>query len=380
MNLKFILFLSLFFYFNSNDNLIIPFPEKNFIFCHIKCKDDYLNYKRVIQINRIMKYDFEVEVYYIESSKNLYSIHIEEFKSTFYNNPLNNFRVEFGHKLILQVYNKKEGRDLFGQILYKQNIINNTNYIIEKNKHGEEYIFYGGSPTNLFRNLNYFSFKGNEDFISQIKIEFNNGTNNIIDMSEKKLNVQFDENEYIVCFPSEIFYLLKNSILKKYDDEYNRKSYLNKGENNKYYNISKFNINTYNLSRELKNIFPNFSITIGNKIFKLNKYNAFRNINENYTNLLIRNTSCYDEFHLGKYFFELFDYSEFNTRSGEVNLYLNKNKTFMIEKNLVLTSNLDIFVLFFCLIITSIFSINLIKKNYKKFELYHGQNFEMNNY
>ena len=116
---------------------------------------------------------------------------------------------------------------------------------------------------------------------------------------------------------SPIFNLLKKSILKNYDDEYCNRTYVHDEYNfeeirRHYRPLPDNKLNTYNFKKEMKNLFPDFKIKIGNKVLNLNKYNIFKDHDDIYTDLLIGSSPC-NTIRFGKYFFELFDYSEYDT-------------------------------------------------------------------
>ena len=134
----------------------------------------------------------------------------------------------------------------------------------------------------------------------------------------------------------------------------------------------------------MKNLFPNFTITIGNKILNLNKYNIFKDHDDIYTDLLIGSSPC-DTIRFGKYFFELFDYSEYDEDTENVKMYLEKNNSVFkeIEENIdnmkyIKTSKLDILILFSIIFMVTIFDIFIINKN--KEIKYISNYFEINNY
>ena len=74
----------------------------------------------------------------------------------------------------------------------------------------------------------------------------------------------------------------------------------------------------------MKNLFQNFTITPGNKV--LNKYNIFKDHDDIYSDWLIYSSSC-KKIGFDKYFFELFDYSEYDKDIETINMYLEKNNS-----------------------------------------------------
>jgi len=134
----------------------------------------------------------------------------------------------------------------------------------------------------------------------------------------------------------------------------------------------------------MKNLFPNFKITLGNNVLNLNKFNIFKDHNDIYTDLLISSSPC-NTIRFGKYFFELFDYSEYDKDTEIVKMYLDKNNSVLkeIEENFdnikyIKTSKFDIQVLLSIIFIVTILDIIIINKS-KRIK-YFNNYYEINNY
>ena len=126
---------------------------------------------------------------------------------------------------------------------------------------------------------------------------------------------------------------------------------------------------------------------IGNKILNLNKNNIFKDHDDIYIDLLIHSSPC-DTIIFGKYFFELFDYSEYDTDTKTAKMYLEKNNSVFkeIEDNIdnrdnikyIKTSKFDILILFSIIIMVTILDIIIIKKS-KEIKYFNNYS-EINNY
>ena len=116
----------------------------------------------------------------------------------------------------------------------------------------------------------------------------------------------------------------------------------------------------------------------------MNKFNIFKDHNDIYTDLLISSSPC-NTIRFGKYFFELFDYSEYDKDTEIVKMYLDKNNSVLkeIEENFdnikyIKTSKFDIQVLLSIIFIVTILDIIIINKS-KRIK-YFNNYYEINNY
>ena len=337
------------------ENNIIRIPNKEGIFKNINTKNGLINFGFYYSDDFCSILYIK---YIIEGIKNLNLIKESEKALA------SKFNIYDNENLEMIYYN--EERDKFSplicEIFYKTKYIDNMIYSIGNNEDNESYKFFGGTPINLIENLNKFSFHKNKDKISEINIGFNNGTNYLINNFDNDL-VEFREDEYsLLCLPENILNKFKNLFLKNFEETiYNYKIF--------------YRLASYKINKKQKDLFPNISFTIGNKIFNLNPENAFStkyNLDDDF--FFIIRTPC-DKIIFGLKFLELFNFREFNLETGEINLYLDKNKNFFIEKE----ENKKIFnsSICFIIIIISIFLLSLIltkAKNYyknKKIEYYN---------
>lgn len=338
------------------ENNIIRIPNKEGIFKNINTKNGPINFGfyygddfcSILYIK-----------YIIEGLKNL------NLLKTSGKTLMSKFNINDNGNLEMIYYN--EERDKFSplicEIFYITKYIDKMFYSIGNNEDNESYKFFGGTPINLVENLNKFSFHKNTDKISEIKIEFNNGTDYLINNFDNEL-VEFREDEYsLLCLPENILNQFKNLFLNNFEETiYNYKIF--------------YRLTTYKINEKQKELFPKISFRIGNKIFNLNRKNAFSTkYNLEDDNYFIIRTPC-DKIIFGLKFLELFNFREFNLETGEINLYLDKSKNFLVEKE---ENNKTIYKSSICfiIIIISIFFVSLIltkAKNYyknKKIEYYN---------
>ena len=338
------------------ENDIIKIPNKEGIHKNIKTKNGPINF------GFYYRDDFCSILYIkyiIEGIKNLNVLKLQ-------GKPLiSKFNIYENENLEMIYYN--EERDKFSplicEIFYKTKYIDKMIYSIGKDEDNESYKFFGGTPLNLIQNLNKFNFHKNTDKIQEIKIQFYNGTNYVIDKFDNEL-IEFREDEYsLLCLPENILNKFRNLFLKDFEETI--------------YNYKIFNsLTTYKINKHLKYLFPNISFTIGNKIFNLNKENAFStkyDLDDDY--FFIIRTPC-DKLIFGLKFLELFNFREFNLETGEISLYLDKYSNVMLEKEenkkTILNSSICFIIIFI-----SIFFVSLIltkAKNYyknKKIEYYN---------
>ena len=310
--------------------------------------------------------------------------------SIFYFNFWNNYDYINTEKNIFKLTSGRANENFLNDASNILNIlgyIDNKFYLEDKEKN---YLYFGGIPQNVNENYNLFSLKGLTYINFKMEVKFDNGTR--YETNTESTQISFSSKErykYIICFTQPIFDLLKKSILKTYDDEYCNRTYVHDEYNfeeiiRHYKRLPDDKLNTYNFKKEMKNLFPNFTITIGNKILNLNKYNIFKDHDDIYTDLLIGSSPC-DTIRFGKYFFELFDYSEYDEDTKIVKMYLEKNNSIFkeIEENIdnmkyIKTSKLDILILFSIIFMVTIFDVISINKN--KEIKYFNNYYEINNY
>jgi len=320
------------------------------------------------------------EEYIFEGGKNLTNISYKNAPVTSLNIDRNNniFTLVFLNPLDNEYINS------ISKLLITLGYIDNEFYLEDKEKNQ---LYFGGIPQNTNESYNLFSLKGLTYINFKMEVKFDNGT--IYETNFERHKISFNpKNKYMICFSPNIFNLFKQSILKIYGDEFYNKAYFhdkyNFGEVKRHNrNLANNKLNTYKFTKEMKNLFPNITITLGNKVLNLNKYNIFKDANDDiYTNLLLSSSSC-ETIRFGKYFFELFDYSEYDKDTEIVKMYLEKNNSVFkeIEENIdrikyIKTSKFDILILCSIIFMVTIFDIIIInkRKNIKYFNNYYEIN------
>ena len=233
----------------------------------------------------------------------------------YYNPPLNDPNIYNCIKIKTNdIYvSNKVVNSIICKILYSTKYINNMVYSVATNEFKKPYLLsFGGKPQEIISSLGLdkkITFKRN-DIVSQININFENGTEIFID---GKYNIIFSENISNICLPEEIFNKFNNLFMNNYIKKDN------------YYELN-------------KDYIPEIKLKINNKTIILNKYNyiekyatadvrkydVYEIINENFY-LHIQNKPC-DNFILGEHFLNLFDLVEYNLETGETSFYLNENR------------------------------------------------------
>ena len=178
-------------------------------------------------------------------------------------------------------------------------------------------------------------------------------------IEEKNKRFSFDEEfGNMIGLPENIFDIFYNIIFKDYWE-----IPIYEGFYARY--------NSFVLIEKQIDVFSNISITIGNKIINLNKQ-IFKTENTLYINKILFE----HDFYFGLKFLELFNIIEFDLYTNDINLYMEKNKDYIIEKKDnkkdYKNSNLNIFTIVFFLLLISII-ITALKNSYKnkKIEYYH---------
>ena len=235
--------------------------------------------------------------------------------------------------------------------LFRTEYIDNYIYSIGKNENNEKYTFFGGTPDNLVNKLSNYTFGKSvlkndmitfNVIVSNMNFEMADGNNLHLKLYEKRPST-FELSEHIdtmICISKGY-----------YDDFY--KEYENYLKNNDFKGFS-------------------LSFNIEDKIFKLSEMNG------NPFNYI----SLCKEFVLGKKFLELFDYREYNLETKKVNLYLDKNKKYILEKEdkkelIYSNCNIDIilFIIFMSLTLIT-FAKSYAKNN--SIEFYYHDKYYLN--
>ena len=262
--------------YSINKNIIV-LPMNKGIFAHIKIKDSFLNfYSRIFEYHIWNEYTLKFDRYIFEVDRNITN------DILYQNNTSKIYFVNITKKINIFkfcVIPQEEYMKVISNILNNLGYIDNKFYLEDKEKN---HLYFGGIPQNITKKYNLFSLEEHTDIDFKMEVKFNNGKTYF-----------HDENNI---------------------------------EKVKRHNIglSKDFLNIYNFENKMKNFFPNLTMTIGNKILNLNKYNIFKDHDDIYTDLLISSSPC-DTIRFGKYFFELFDYSEYDEETKIVKMYLEKN-------------------------------------------------------
>ena len=357
MKISFTFILTLFYftysYEENEENSIIKIPNKDGRFKNITTKNGFINYSFISRSDENIC-NMVYITYVLEGIKNLNLFQLPNKTLNF------EYNIYGKNKDNLELIFLNEEKDIYNpllcEIFYKTKYIDKMVYSLGKNIFNQPFKFFGGTPHEISKNLNKFTFNNITNKITEIKIELNNGSNYIINNINNEL-VEFKQDEFsMICLPEDILLKLKNIFLNKYEEcTYNYKLFSS--------------ISAYKLNNKQKNLyFPEISFKIGNKFFILNKENAFfPNYEQENIYLFINRSPCRN-FIFGQKFFELFDVSEYNLETGEINLYLNKKKNYIIDE----TENKKIIINYnFHFIITIIFffiflMILTLMKNYYK--------------
>lgn len=303
------------------ENEIIRIPNKVGIFRNIPTKCGNITYsfhnsRIVMTTKNLLEEITPYTIYIIEGIKNLELLQLPP------STELNRFIKKTNYLEFTYEYQEKDRHHPFiCEIFYKAKYINRMIYSIGNNEKGEKYTFFGGTPKNIIKNLNKFNFNNKKSNIEEIKVNFYNKASNMIDLSNINKTLEIKQDFYsMLCLPESILSQFTNLFLKDY------KVYNYQYEVFRAYLIFK-------LTSQQKNDFPEISFKIDNMIISINKENAFNkteNNSEKENYLLINKVPC-NNFVFGSNFLDLFDISEFNLESGEVNLYLDKNRQNFIK-------------------------------------------------
>ena len=366
MKINSILFSIIFIVINckkGEDNSIIRIPNKNGSFPNITTKHGLINYEFshgniVLRTNNFYDNVTPYIFYKIAGMKNLDLLTLPK------NNGLNRFTKNKDNLDIMYEFQQKDRHNPFlCEIFYNTKYIDKKIYSIGKDENGSPYKFFGGTPKSVIKNLNKLILNNKTNKVTEIKIEFNNNTNYIINL-DKNISVDIKEDFYSgICLPENILSEFKVLFLNqysefKYDYEIFRSYYI------------------YKLNEEQKSNFPNIKIKIGNKNFIFNKDNIINFLDNNYEDknyLFINKVSC-DNLTFGLKVLELFEVSEFNLESDIKNLYLNKTSNLIESKDNKITFVILLiyFVLFVLVLSANIYYINKNKEYYYNYSYYNS--------
>jgi len=338
------LFLLLLFYFiySYEENSIMKLPNRKGKFENIPTKYGLINYSFINDCLEFIKWPLPFVEIYLEGINNLSLFTLTKNKTyeedyELYGDKNNSIKMKFPGK------EKDIFNPLLCEIFYKTKYIDKMIYSIGYYENNKPFKFFGGTPEMIIKNLNKFTFNDKTDFISKIDIINNNGKIITINIEEKNKRFRFDE-EYgnMIGLPSNIFKIFYNLLFKDYKEQEIFRGCFIKD-------------NAYELNEEQIKVFPNILITIGNKIINLHKKRLF---SEENNKLFIYKLHHDDDFYFGQKFFELFEITEFDLYTNDINLYLDKNKYFIFEikdkKKNIKNSNFNIIAIIFFLLLISI--------------------------
>ena len=344
-----------------NEDSIIRIPNKQGLFYNITTKYGNITYefhnsKIVLVTSNLYEHNTPYILYKLGNMKNLDLLKLPkntDLKRFTKNN--NNLELSFEYQ------ERDRYNPLICEIFYKTKYIDKMIYSIGKDENGMPYKFFGGTPQNITKNSYKYTFNNKANKIIGIDIEFNNKTKYNIDLKNKNELFEIKEDFYsMICLPENILTKFTELFLKDY------KVYDYQYEVFRSYYI-------YKLTDEQKKLFPTILFKIENLNFTLNNKNIIFNHADdskegNY--LFINKVPC-NNFIFGLKFLELFDISEFNLESGEINLYLNKGNNALAGKgNNIDNYSIIIIVLSFFGISMIIILVRIYNKN-KKMEYYN---------
>ena len=350
---KLLFLLFLFIHCNYKDEIIrIPKETQK----DIPTKNGLINYYFFTRYCKAIEFEGRTpcSTYKIENMKNL-NLFVPE-------NLNRNFLTEIsGEKndILSLSFDSYAGKELDSEnriiceLFYQTKYIDKKIFSISNNLENKSYKYFGGTPQNLIENLNQFTFFTN-DSISEIELISNDKKNHKIKINSTMNNkIEFNDDDYMVCFSHDIFSELKNILFNHYRDTF---FFI--------YKTKYIQYQIFDLDEEQKKNFPEIKIKIGNKIISLNKNDLIREDNyidlkgyddlHNY--LFIKSSPC-DNNIFGLKFLEKFEMREYNLETKEINLYLSKNKSLIKNENsnsLALNSygiNLTFISLYFLVII-----------------------------
>ena len=276
------------------------------------------------------KNDMWYYIYVIENLKNLNLFSFPDLNCTYelYGANNNSLKIIFKNEIINK-YNNLITR-LFYEIKYIDRMIYAIGYDGYYCKYDGNYYehmdfvtnfkfrFYGGAPNRITKNLIKNSFSP-KDTVKEININYLNGRkiNIQIDKEKKGSNlVEFNENNFFICFPEYILEQIKDLILK---DLKVRKD-----------GIGLDDYLMYDINYKVFNSFPeNITFKIGNRIIII--YKEYLSPDFRHNDLFIQYTPC-EHFVIGYPFLRFVDMREYNFETNETNLYLRKNNSIIIEE------------------------------------------------
>ena len=268
--------------------------------------------------------DTKYAFYLIENIKNLNLFSFPDLNCSYEilgKNNSNSLKITFPNEIVNKYNN------LITRLFYEIKYIDKMIYAIGYDGNYCEYLdylgpfifrFYGGAPKRLIKNLIKYSFSP-KDIVKEININYSNGTklNIQIDQDKKENNlVEFNENNYFICFPEYILEQIKNLILKNFNVELS--------------GIGLEDFLMYSINNSIFHILPdNFTFLIRNRIITITKEILSPDL-RNY-DLFIQYTPC-EHFVFGHPFLRHVDMREYHLETNETNIYVRKNNSIIIEE------------------------------------------------
>ena len=268
--------------------------------------------------------DTKYAFYLIENIKNLNLFSFPDLNCSyeiFGKNNSNSLKITFPNEIVNKYNN------LITRLFYEIKYIDKMIYAIGYDGNYCKYLdylgpfifrFYGGAPKRLIKNLIKYSFSP-KDIVKEININYSNGTklNIQIDQDKKENNlVEFNENNYFICFPEYILEQIKNLILKNFNVELS--------------GIGLEDYLMYSINNSIFHILPdNFTFLIRNRIITITKEILSPDL-RNY-DLFIQYTPC-EHFVFGHPFLRHVDMREYHLETNETNIYVRKNNSIIIEE------------------------------------------------
>ena len=371
MKIKSLLSIIFFIAINSTkNNSIIRIPNLQGRYENISTKIGFINYEFRVFTTEAIKWPVSSAIYRLEGIKNLNVLNLTEDNNCYikiYGKNQDSIQLEF-HFFSQDIFNDKICKILYktkyiDKMIYSYGIINQRNYK-----------YFGGSPENIIKGQKLKKFTFNkDDRVSKIIIRSPEGSyteihgNEIFEtLNGKERSIKIsDKDNFMVCIPNRHTKLLKIYKIGEYLEEiYKRYSYLQ-------------------LDKRQQKCFESISFMIGNKNITLNKDKIlFQSEGTDNYFLAISINNC-NEFTFGKKFINLFEISEFNLETKEVNLFMseknkiitetevnNENKKEVINSNIIYNYYIVIIVLSFIAFMMSITLVKNYHKN-KKIQYYN---------
>jgi hypothetical protein len=240
------IFYLLFFFNCYKANDIIQIPKNLGIYKKIPTKYGNINFIMQQDVVEAIKWPMIYMGFKIEGIKNLNSFNFSDILSDgSYDINGENFYMDF------QLTELDTFSPLICKIFYKTTYIDKKIFSI-----GKYYKYFGGTPKNITKDLNKFTFNKKIDKLSQLKIDMNNGTTFTVDIDKDIFFEIDDTKEESFCFPYVVYKTLSNFFFNDLESIEYRKETL-------FYFAS-----LYLLNENKKNLFQiQYHLDLGIKLF-----------------------------------------------------------------------------------------------------------------